>query len=263
MYKTWTPEEDKLLVELKEAGLTREAIAAQLGRTLASSNSRIRNLIQLGSIENKTSWSLEEEELLIKLRDIGVENSEIAGKLGRSVYSVKGKVKKLIKSGKAESRLRGKSEYAYWSDEDLLKEVAKAVSKSNAPIQLPHVIDVRFGSWGAAQKLAKVVPKGSGYLDENKLTRLYLIRFYTGVYKVGITQQTVKKRFSGTKNASYEIIDLLETDLFNACYLEIECLKAVKKYQFIAEEELRGTEGKTECFIPPHPIHSLEEIFDL
>lgn len=257
MYKIWTPEEDNELISLKQQGIARKDIALKLNRTKDSVDSRCKYLIKSGYLESNL-WKPEEIEKLLELRSTGVENTEIAEILGRSLSSTTMKIKRLIKEGTLQSR-NTRSQYINLKDEEILQKIKEYVSYKQAPADFPHIVQVRFGSWSNAQTLAGVNGRIGGVTDPNLTTKLYLLKF-NKFYKVGITQQTIKQRFAGAP--SYEVLDCLETDLDNAYYLEKAVLKHVRPYQYIAEElEVKG--GKTECFIPPHPINALEEIFDL
>lgn len=118
-------------------------------------------------------------------------------------------------------------------------------------------IATRFGSWtNALLKAGRNINIGTQKKD--KATKVYLIKFDT-FYKVGITQQEIKARFSGYPK--YEIILVKETTLDNAKYIEKEILNLVQEYSYEPECFPKEGRGFTECFIAPRRILTQCEVY--
>ena len=56
--------------------------------------------IQPEKPEDKKGWSVRDERILVKLKKGGIKDKEIAKKLGRTLYSVKWKIKALRGAGR-------------------------------------------------------------------------------------------------------------------------------------------------------------------
>ena len=211
-------------------------------------------------------WTDDEENRLIELRNKGVSLPTIAELLNRPYVSVSSKSSRLIKCGKLESwkpREEASGPRVNWphlSEEELLDQVRIYVSRESAPYYIRTRVKHYFGSWTNALEAAGISGNIGGKFTQDRITRVYLLKFGT-FYKVGVTQQQIKSRFSGAPR--YEILDFVATDLDNATYLEKELKKSIAQFQFIPLDPWFERNGKTECFIPPHPINALEEIFEL
>lgn len=64
--KRWTPEEDELLHKLRDEGFTGREIAVRLKRSEAAIRMRCSNL----KLKKNKSWTQEEKEQLLHLREI-------------------------------------------------------------------------------------------------------------------------------------------------------------------------------------------------
>lgn len=102
----------------------------------------------------------------------------------------------------------------------------------------------RFGSWSKAIELAGVSKNGFSML-ESKETIVYLVEF-NGFYKLGITQQNIKARFSGYPCYTV-ILTLRFPTLSEARALERTWLNNVKEYRTLGIGFPRDN-GTTECF---------------
>lgn len=104
-----------------------------------------------------------------------------------------------------------------------------------------------FGSWGEALKAAGV-KQANCVMKADTLTRMYLVKFEEGYYKLGITQQSIKQRLGG-RYPKYEIIWDIEYDtLASAREAEKECLEYVKPYKYVPTNFPIEGRGFTECF---------------
>jgi hypothetical protein len=264
----YTEEKIQDIIKLLEQGLNYKEVAeiydtneAALGGVL-----RRRGYKRYKKVEFDTDKFLELRGLMSYV--------DIAKELGVSYDLVKKEGSKLVKSGQGEN-LKGvfgnRGGYNGWRSmssrpildlprEELLNIVREYVSYEACPTHLRSNIKRIFGTWTNALQEAGISGNIGGKLYKDRTTRVYLLKF-NEFYKVGVTQQQIKSRFSGAP--SYEIVDYVETDLDNATYLEKELKKTIKAFQYIAEHPWFERNGKTECFIPPHPINALEEIFDL
>ena len=208
-------------------------------------------------------WTEEDINTLVDMRNEGISMSTISEVLGRPYSSVVTRASRLIKDGVLVSRKPRltEREIILLSDSNYLIELVKTyVSSEAAPGQVRTRVIKTFGTWTKALEVAGVSGNIGGKFCEDRIARVYLLRF-EGFYKIGVTQQQIKSRFSGAP--SYEILDYLETDLDNAVYLEKELKKSVKSYQYVAEHPWFERNGKTECFKTDRPIRQLEDIFDL
>jgi hypothetical protein len=210
---------------------------------------------------SRNLWTEEELELLRLFSEQGMTAREIAEEIGRPLGSVNTKRREL---GCKTTKKNYKHLYVGTVGEvqDRLIEIMR-----NAPVityeyfnradsDLPAATTYRkyFGSWAKAMEAAGVTTTNPelGYSDNkycqkpNRSTTVYLIDF-GDFYKVGITQQTIKQRFSGNY-PPYTVILSLEMSLAEAKELEGKWLKVVKPYQFIPSNFPTEGRGFTECF---------------
>jgi hypothetical protein len=79
---------------------------------------------------------------------------------------------------------------------------------------------------------------------------VYTIKLYNDdevFYKIGITKQSVKKRFSKeNKTYSYDIIDIIKTNLYDAVYIEKRKHMENYMHKYTPKQMMYG--GHTECF---------------
>lgn len=89
---------------------------------------------------------------------------------------------------------------------------------------------------------------------KNKNAILYVVKFISKTdnsqfYKIGITQNSIKRRFNDI--GEYYLIEeifILNTNLFNAYYLEQKYLKEIKKTQIRPQNTILKNKGESECF---------------
>lgn len=95
MIKHWTPEEELILIEMRNNKLPYSKIADKLGRTLEAVKSRGKRLKARGSVEGSSrgnfSWT---EDEVAKLYE-NLDYDELAEALGKSRRSVESKCQKL------------------------------------------------------------------------------------------------------------------------------------------------------------------------
>lgn len=103
----WTPEQDRVILELWAQGKSNQEIGDVLGRTASAVQSRTshlncgtkdvrQNVIQV-TADGKRLWSKEEDRLLVEMRRQGGTAREIGVSLGRSGMSVSGRIDTLNK----------------------------------------------------------------------------------------------------------------------------------------------------------------------
>jgi hypothetical protein len=265
----WTEEKLNRIMELRSQGVPYKDIALEFQTNKGVISGVISRMAKKGyNVLSINPWTEEEELEFINLRGQNKNNKEIALILGKSHDSVKKKASELLNAG----IITGNSRRGWYKDriknpprlnlpeEKLLDIVREYVSSEACPTSYRSNIRRVFGSWTKALEAAGIPGNIGGNFVSSRVTRVYLLRF-EGFYKVGVTQQQIKSRFSGAP--SYEILDYLETDLDNAVYLEKELKKSIKSYQYVAEHPWFERNGKTECFKTDQPIRQLEDIFDL
>jgi len=91
MSKRWSPEEDELLVKLRDEGFTAKEIAVRVDRTADAVRVRLSTVAK-----RRKLWTKQEEELLIELKQKGLTNRRIAFELGRTTRAVEAKSKELL-----------------------------------------------------------------------------------------------------------------------------------------------------------------------
>jgi transcriptional regulator len=88
MAKRWTPEEDALILQLRDQGYTAREIALRLvGRTYSATRTR---LAAISDDNLRKRWTKEEIDLAFKLKEEGRSNKYIAKQLNRTVSAVSG-----------------------------------------------------------------------------------------------------------------------------------------------------------------------------
>ena len=89
---------------------------------------------------------------------------------------------------------------------------------------------------------------------KNKKAILYIVKFIyktdvSEFYKIGISQNTINRRFNDTGEFYLiEEIFILNTNLFNAYYLEQKYLKEIRKTQVRPRNTILKNKGESECF---------------
>lgn len=86
MAKRWTPEEDELLLKLRQEGFTAKEMASRLeGRTYAAVRTRIAAIAP----DNKNRpWTDKEKQLVYEMKAQGKSNKEIARAIDRTLGAV-------------------------------------------------------------------------------------------------------------------------------------------------------------------------------
>ena len=103
MAKIWTENEETKIKELREKGLTVQEIADILNRNRNSVASKIKKMIKQGLLKrqkgviNKSSWTKEEEETLLKLKNSGKTWKEISQILGKTAEAARSKYRTIVK----------------------------------------------------------------------------------------------------------------------------------------------------------------------
>ena len=88
MAKRWSPEEDELILKLRDEGLTAREISARLvGRTYSATRTR---LAAISDDNLRKRWTKEEIELAFTMKEEGRSNKYIAKQLSRTVSAVSG-----------------------------------------------------------------------------------------------------------------------------------------------------------------------------
>lgn len=107
--KKWS-EDDKLTVyNMRKSGFSYEEIAQELNTTKGAVSQLIARMKASGYTDILTinKWSEDDELELIRLREQGLKNTDIANKLNKSIDSVKKKCSEFIKLGLIERQAQG------------------------------------------------------------------------------------------------------------------------------------------------------------
>lgn len=198
-------------------------------------------------------WTDEDHQLIKIMSEAGYTAREIATELDCSENTIKQKKVILGISTRENSYkskdLGGKSGLPLqYTKEQLIKWMQEAPihtyeyfnSKESG---VPSATTYRryFGSWQAALKAAGI-PTNRFSMDPTKPTKVYLVDF-GDFYKVGITQQTLKQRFS-SGYPKYEVVLQIDTTYEDAKAIEKQWLESVKRFKY----EPANFPGFTECF---------------
>lgn len=194
----------------------------------------------------RRKWDIETDNTLIRLRQSGKAYKEIASILDRTDTSIRQRASKLMKEGKLLYTNK------YLEDKDLLAYVIqyqtywnmRLAKEASANIPHPDTIQTRFGSWAKALEAAGLDHNINSYRTDCP-TLLYLIHFYNeDFYKIGITQGTLKERFSGYPK--FKLIDSVMLPTYGeAKELEREALANTEQY---IPDSFKQRAGYTECF---------------
>lgn len=90
MAKRWSPEEDELLLKLRQEGFTAREIAIRVKRSESAVKTRLADKFKV-----RKRWTKEEEDELFELRGKGHAYLYIAKRLGRSLRAVEAKAREL------------------------------------------------------------------------------------------------------------------------------------------------------------------------
>lgn len=103
MGASWTPLEEQRAIGMRNAGADDAAIAATLGRTVVSVQTRLSLLRARGSImgsRKAAPWSEDRNALVVRMLDEGSSHAQVARVLGVGVESVRGNVTLLRAEGR-------------------------------------------------------------------------------------------------------------------------------------------------------------------
>lgn len=209
-------------------------------------------------------WTKEEDDILISNRTAGVSPKDIHSILPhRSLGAVHTRLNLLRKR----EGLIFPHGNLTWSDDELLNAVRKyKTTEALNTYRQKHepwatTVCRRFGTWSDALNLVGL-PTNKGNLTAEKSTRLYLVYFTDcDLYKIGLTQKTVKDRFN-LRNSVQELDFIIIEDLTEARCLEKELLSILKPYQAKTYPDYMYKDGHTECFAGIE-ISKLEDIYNL
>ena len=189
-------------------------------------------------------WTEEDTELVRLLALEGLSARQISIETGLSESRIK-KEKTVLIGG-------SKRQYTSLPDAELL-EILKASNNkcssyfnskdSGTPSATIYI--KRFGSWNNALNLAGI-PTNKCSMKEGVPTIVYLLEFST-YYKVGVTQQSVLKRFYGYPE--YTVLMEIETSLEEAKKIEKDWLNSTRDYRYLATDFPLHKGGQTECFV--------------
>ncbi len=190
---------------------------------------------------------------IIALKNKGLKYQEIANQTGLTVSSIASYIARNHRDLLKKNPL---------TEEETLKVIElrdQGISYSMIAEQLGKTVDHIKKKCSALLKEGKIQNiRGArgGNMSVTSPTTLYLIKF-EDFYKVGVTQQKLKDRFSGAPE--YSVIDTMTTSLEEAWELE-KAIKAVVK-PFIPEHSWFIRNGRTECFKTEKQLTALEELF--
>lgn len=201
------------------------------------------------------NWTIEEEELLRLFVKAGMNSVQIANELDSTEYQVY-KKRKLM--GLVNSKVRTKKYPDLYSGSDdeiraklieLMRSAPKVstdyFNSKDSDVPVAATYKKYFGSWDNAL-LAAGISKSKCSLKEHLDTIVYLVDF-GDFYKIGITQQTIRKRL-GPSYPPYEIILQIVTSLDEAKRLESNWLSNVEKYKYRPNNFPAEGRGHSECF---------------
>lgn len=190
----------------------------------------------------RTKWS--DEELRVLLNSEGLSAHDVRLE-GRTISAIKAKARDIGVKLISPKKLFGSD----LSNKELLDLVATAgtMERFTKLFGSTNIIIKRFGSWTNAK--AECGPTGPGCFNPKINTIVYLLEF-TDIdgqvfFKVGITQRSIKLRFSG--GPKYNILKYKVTDINDAFGIEKAIIQSTNRY--IPKEPWFERNGKTECFI--------------
>lgn len=251
----WTIEEDQIIINARAAGTPIKEIFTELLPYRTYNTVRVR-ASKICPKKELVPWTDKNDDELISLREAGKSYMECAEILGRSHDSCKKRGSHLINLGRLK-RVVDRAEYSKneHSKEDLIALIKQYVSRDKAPCSISYQVVKCFGSWTAGLAAANVAGNIGGKMLVEKPTTLYLLKF-DGFYKIGITQQTLKKRFSGAP--PFLVVDTYVSDLTEIMELEKQILSNVTTY--IPKNSWFERNGKTECFIIGRELKELTDL---
>lgn len=245
----WTEQDSEYLIYLvTTTKLTHAEIANEMDKSTATISLYKKKLGLFSKSGRVSKYS--DTELLDILKAAGYYTRD---EWDRNNFPVKsGVYETRFGSWKEANELAGTAKYIF-TDEELLTILRTAENTASntwrAGPYIPSVTEYRkrFGSWSNALYLAGVV--SSGGTKAANTTILYLIRFLKeDIYKIGITQRSIKDRLIGYPE--YEVLlDISFEEYKDAKSMETSWLRNVLPYKIdnnILEEH--GLSGFTECF---------------
>lgn len=257
----WTEEEIKILTDNYSIGATK--IHNLLPNIPIPA---IRYKLKLLGFNTVKKYNWTEEELnILKLECSIYTAKELAIRLNRSVESIRmqlsrqGLSAKKDKKGPAIGSIKGVSNTLYTDEYFIYILQGLSITSRDWYVlnKLPewpaaNTISKRFGGWTKALEAAGI-KANKGVQSPDRGTLVYLLDF-GDFYKVGITQQSIKQRFTGYPE--YDIIAYKSTSLEEAKSIEKAVLNLVAEYKFIPNTFPTEGRGFTECFKASAPILS-------
>jgi transcriptional regulator len=195
----------------------------------------------------------EEQKLsIITLKNKGLKYQEISNETGLTVSSIASYISRNHRDLLKKNPL---------TEEETLLVIElrdQGISYSIIAEQLGKTVDHIKKKCSALLKEGKIQNiRGArgGNMSISSPTTLYLVKF-NDFYKVGVTQQKLKDRFSGAPE--YSIIDTMSTSLEEAWELE-KAIKSVVE-SFIPGDTWFIRNGRTECFKTEKQLTALEDL---
>lgn len=258
MAHKWTEEEIKILTDNCTIGATK--IHSLLPNIPVSAIRYKLKSVGLNKVK-KYNWT-EEELNILKLECSIYTAKELAIKLNRSVEAIRMQLSRQGLSAKKDKKgpAIGSIKNTLYTDEYfiyILQGLSITSHDWYVLNKLPewpaaNTISKRFGGWTKALEAAGI-KANKGVQSPDRSTLVYLLDF-GDFYKVGITQQSIKQRFTGYPE--YDIIAYKSTSLEEAKSIEKAVLNLVAEYKFIPNTFPTEGRGFTECFKASAPILS-------
>lgn len=240
----WSSETRELVSTMYLSGWTEVEIANELDTTKSVIRNKLKELGIFISSNLQSPWT--DEELIDRLSMLTNPTASSITNPGVGTY-----IKRFGSWSNALKLANKSTSSRSYTEEELLDILKNSPIKSynyfndkdnNTPSAVTYVR--RFGSWANALERAGL-PTNEFSLNKNKETHVYLIEFEDTVYKVGITQQSIRSRFSGYPK--YEVILTITTSLKEAKDIERVWLDNVKQFKYVPSNFPRNN-GATECF---------------
>lgn len=254
------------ILQYRSEGLRWHEIDKKMGTKKGTTWARAN---RAGLIDPKKLWGEEEEEFLIANRDqLGLRRcSELLGFNYDVVKKHSARISKKIGSrmkgakstnySPARSRREDNGQLSLLDiieKNEVIDAIKRDPSSDSNPSKTKHLATKHFGSWSKA-RLHAGMGLDSGGVRSFKEATLYFIYFpKSRLYKVGITQVGIDRRFS--KFPEYKLIDQWVTDYNTACEFEKLILDSVNR---VCYTELHKN-GETECFSLKKEITRLEDL---
>ena len=261
MAHKWTEEEIKILTDNCTIGATK--LHSLLPNIPVSAIRYKLKSVGLNKVK-KYNWT-EEELSILKLECSIYTAKELAIKLNRSVEAIRIQLSRHCLSAKKDKKgpvigsIKGVPNTVYTDEYIICILQGLSITSRDWYVlnKLPewpaaNTISKRFGGWTKALEAAGI-KANKGVQSPDRSTMVYLLDF-GDFYKVGITQQSIKQRFTGYPE--YDIIAYKSTSLEEAKSIEKAILNLVAEYKFIPNTFPTEGRGFTECFKASAPILS-------